>query len=338
MANIPCNSECYIGADLGGTNMDFGIFLIQENKPQLLFSLHTKTKTIANFTQVIKDVLEYAYDNYNISIYKACIAVPGTPKQQWSLYTFHPGQYFFDVSVEDIINNSSLRTVILTSDSTVINYGLEYIDANSIIHIGGPRRNSKCGQRATINIGTGLGSATASWDSCLQSYISHHGRGGRLEFAPSNQDEFDIAQGIKKLTGNSSIYWNNFVSGFGIKDLYTVLKSMNNYHDSLCLQEYDASILFAHPEDELCKVTMDIFFKLLVRFVRNYATAIFPFDGLYLAGGIVAKNAERIATAFAMEYGVCDGTLREIVQTVPIYIVTDYNVSLYGAVHYLLMQ
>jgi len=97
VTNISCNKEYYIGADLGGTNMDFGIFSVQENRPVLLFSLHTKTKTITDFTQVIKDVLKYAYDNHNLSIYKACIAVPGTPKKHWDLYTFRPGQYFFDI-------------------------------------------------------------------------------------------------------------------------------------------------------------------------------------------------------------------------------------------------
>lgn len=335
---IPYSDAYYMGADLGGTNMDFGVFIIQENKPVLLISLHTKTKTITNFTQLIKDVLKYTYDNYGISIYKACMAVPGTPKAQWSLYTFRPGRYFFDVSIDDITHNSSLSTVILASDSTVISYGLEHIEPGSIIRIAGPKQGAKYEQRATLNLGTGLGSATASWDSGLGFYISHHGRAGRLEFAPINQEEFEIAQLIKKTTGNSSIYWNNMVSGFGIRDLYFVLKSMKKYHDSLCLNECDASIIFIHPEDELCTATMDIFFRLLVRFVRNYATVVFPFGGLYLAGGIVGKNAERIAATFAMEYDTCDATLQEIVQEVPIYMVTDCNVSLYGAMHYLLMQ
>jgi len=241
-------------------------------------------------------------------------------------------------SVKNILQDTSLTTVILTSDSTVIGYGLEYINATDIIHIAGHQENIEHGQRATLNIGTGLGSSIMSWDSCLQSYVSHHGRAGRLEFAPSNQDEYEISQLIKEITGNSSVYWNNMVSGFGIKDLYTVLKSMNRYHDSLCLKNYDASIIFAYPEDELCAATMNIFFKLLVRFARNYATAAFPFGGLYLAGEIITKNANRIAATFATEYNICDLTLQEIVQQVPIYMVTDYNVSLYGAMHYLLMQ
>jgi len=333
---IPHHEECYIGADLGGTNMDFGIFLLKDDKPQLLFSLHTKTKTITDFTRVVNDVISYAHNEHALSIYKACIALPGTPKKNWKLYTFHPSCYYFDVSVDDLISNTSLTTVLLVSDSAVIGYGLDYIHKDDIIPLVDNYRHDY-EHWATMNIGTGCGSTFYSWDSGLQRYISHHSRASRMEFVPLNQDEFDMAHYIKEIKGNS-VVWSNLVSGTGIKNIYAALKSTNKYQDALHLNDYNAEVIFAHQEDELCAETVVWFFRFLIRCVRNYAAATFPLGGLYIAGGVISKNAKHIASLFALEYAIDDISLEEIIHSVPVYMVTDYDVSLYGAMHCLLVH
>src|SRR5690606_20245899 len=79
---VPKHIQCYIGADIGGTNSDFGIFEVKEHIPHLLFSLHIKTENIENFVDVVHDVISYAYNNYGIIIKHACFAAPGVASKE----------------------------------------------------------------------------------------------------------------------------------------------------------------------------------------------------------------------------------------------------------------
>ena len=45
-ANVS-NTECIVGVDVGGTNTDFGFFVVEDKKPVLALSVHVKTKAFA---------------------------------------------------------------------------------------------------------------------------------------------------------------------------------------------------------------------------------------------------------------------------------------------------
>src|ERR1700731_1348481 len=65
-----------IGADIGGTNSNIGIFEIQNEQPILLRSLHYKSQVITNFTLLFMEVFEYT-KKMEITIDILCIAAAG---------------------------------------------------------------------------------------------------------------------------------------------------------------------------------------------------------------------------------------------------------------------
>lgn len=332
---IPHDLECYIGADIGGTHSRFGFFDVQKDQaPALLFSLHAETKKISNFNDVFADVMAYAKDNYNIVAKHACIAIPGVVTKNTEQASVRG---LFDVHKKEIIRQNNLTTAFMVNDLFVAGCGIDLIEQEKIVKVLG-RSPEKEAVRGVIGVGTGLGSSTMTWNKDEQSYIPHPGDAGLLEFAPHNQREYDFANHIKQMNDSSTVHWTAFVSGSGIRRIYSMLKLTNEYKDSLKLDAHDPAIIFAHPEDDLCKATISLYSVLLGRFTRNCVCSMLPLGGLYLMGGVVGKNSQIFSTIFEKEYFNCQGRLQNIVQQVPVYVITDPNVGMYGAVQCLLSE
>src|SRR5229473_1057985 len=107
---IPKNIECYLGADIGGTNSRVGIFDIQDDKPHLLITMNTETQNIRDFTETMNDVIEYVYNMYGIIINHACIAAPGVATKTKDYASVHG---LFDIDSKDLLKKTSLKTAII---------------------------------------------------------------------------------------------------------------------------------------------------------------------------------------------------------------------------------
>jgi glucokinase len=86
--------------------------------------------------------------------------------------------------------------------------------------------------------------------------------------------------------------------------------------------------------DPLCAQAMDLFVRLYARVAADAAATFMPAGGIYLAGGIAAKNAARFTEGglfmetFSKSYRE---HIRNILAATPVMIVKDYAISLYGA-------
>ena len=88
--------------------------------------------------------------------------------------------------------------------------------------------------------------------------------------------------------------------------------------------------------DEACGLTMDVFVDLYARVCADLCAVFLPTGGLYLAGGIAAKNAsrflngQRFMNAFERN---CREHINLLTRSTPVLIVRDYGISLSGAAH-----
>ena len=81
---------------------------------------------------------------------------------------------------------------------------------------------------------------------------------------------------------------------------------------------------------------MELFVKMYARYASTAALFFLPLGGLYLAGGIAAKNERwfvddhRFMKTFECNY---NERVRPLLAATPVHLITDYDVSLYGAAH-----
>jgi glucokinase len=332
---IPHNRECYLSGDLDGTESRIGIFEVNNDTSNLLISFHAKTDEINDFTESIKYIVQYMNSTYGITINHACFAASGIASKNKDYASVHG---FFTIKSKKLLAKVPLKTAIIVNDLFVVGYGLNAINQNHIIHLYGdiPKKENKNDLRAIISAGAGIGSSTITWDSEVQHYITHPGEAGLLEFSPTNKLEYQLANHTKNFYGRKATYWANLASGSGITRMYSIFKLMNSYHDSLNLDKHDPAIILNNPQDELCKATTDLFFKLFGRFARNYVWTILPYGGLYITGSIPQNHSDLFTAHFASAYN--DPRFYKELREIPVYLVTDPNVGLYGAVEFLRLE
>jgi glucokinase len=79
---------------------------------------------------------------------------------------------------------------------------------------------------------------------------------------------------------------------------------------------------------------MDLFVRLYARVAADLTSTFLPSGGVYLAGGIAAKNeaffleSGRFMSSYERSYAA---HIRAILARTPVMIVKDYSISLYGA-------
>lgn len=97
-----------------------------------------------------------------------------------------------------------------------------------------------------------------------------------------------------------------------------------------------AAISALADTDPACGRAMVLFVDLYARVCADLCAAFLPSGGLFLAGGIAAKNADhflkerRFMTRFERNYR---DHLDRLARTTPVFLARDYDLSLYGAAH-----
>ena len=77
---------------------------------------------------------------------------------------------------------------------------------------------------------------------------------------------------------------------------------------------------------------------MYARFAKTFALDALATGGLYIAGGIAAHNVPLFESeTFINEFLSC-GKQKVLLSMIPIYVIADYNVSLYGAAEFMRLE
>lgn len=338
---IPRGEEAILVADIGGTNSNFGVFMFRDSTIQLLVSLHIKSKNIQQFTPVIKDILAYLKKTYDVDIKKAVIAAAGvvSEKRDWA----KPTNLNFAIDAHEIRANTSLACVYIVNDFEIIGYGLDKINSKDLVLVnaGKARRHAN---KIILGAGTGLGKCILYWNKHNNRYMPLASEGGHADFAPQTQEELDLALFIKKkekITCNIS--WEDVLSGYGIQRMYRFFQSRNKH--AVSDPEFNTNggpppdeIFNSRNGDEHSRKTFELYTKIYARCAKDFALDALALGGVYIAGGIASKNLPLFELPIFMQEFVNCGKQAALLKEVPIYVITDYNVSLYGAAEFLIVE
>lgn len=339
--SLDLNFTSYVlGVDIGGTYTNFGIAGIQNKKPILLFSLKFNSKELKSLIPAIIQTLDYAKNEYNIDVYDACIGAAGivSPAKDYADLT----NVNWNVSTNEIIENTSLKNAIIINDFQAVGYGINLLDhsnKNDIFQVR-PETNKKYITRQTkaiIGAGTGFGKCILFYDHHLKAYFPNSSEGGHGDFPIYDDFEQRLINFIEKEKKDSfPVCYEDVLSGNGIESIYSFLLQDKNYKSS----EYQdiignsiekVSLISKYREiDEICKETFQYFTKFYGRCAKNFVLDTLAAGGLYIAGGIASKNSDIFQTdEFLFEFENSQKR-KKILKKIPIYVIMNYDVSLYG--------
>lgn len=327
-----------LGVDIGGTHVNIGVAGVAERKPVLLFSLNFSSGKLSSLSSAINETLRYAFSNHNIILHHACIGAAGvvSPSQDYAELTNVP----WNIHVKEIIEETGLTNVFILNDFQTIGYGINLLNEDDFVEIKpGGEQNLRHRTKAVIGAGTGLGKTILVYDDHSQVSRPLPSEGGHSDFPPQNEFELALTSFIKNMRKISKpLCYEEVLSGRGIENIYFFLRKHGQYSETRYSREIETSqekaplISKYSSVDETCAETLRLFTRFYGRCAKNFVLDTLATGGLYIAGGIAAKNHEIFTTTkdFLEEFTSADQR-ENILQQTPVYIILNYDVSLYGA-------
>ena len=181
----------------------------------------------------------------------------------------------------------------------------------------------QAGPMVVAGAGTGLGMAWFA-DSRDQA-MPQATEGGHLDFAPVNDEQVALYRWLAERYGHVS--YERILSGNGLLDTYRFVAAEAATATSA------AEVTAAARRDEAHALkAVHLFVEIFAAYAGNLALAFNPTAGIYLCGGVTAHladwfQADRFFAAYAAK-----GRMRDVVQRIPVYLVTRRDAGLAGAV------
>ena len=330
---IAGKNDSILAVDIGGTNTDFGLLHREKGKVKLLISFHFRSRDVTDFTAVVEQVLDHLREKYRISPRHCCVAGAGVVSKNGTYIKITNLPWSVDTS--EIQKKTGLAAIAI-NDFQAFAYGIEALPKKSIktIKKGKPAQN---GTLALLGAGTGLGKAILLFDEDKKCYVPFPSEGGHAELIVTDKNEYEFAEFVRSRSKSAVVTWEDALSGNGIRNIYLFLGKDKKYSNTKYTVEIEKSgcdpqlIAKYQENDAQCKDTFTMFLAFYGRCAKNFALDILAEGGVYIAGGIAGKNIGMFQNkAFTQEL-TRTKKLQEVLQNIPVYVITDYNVSLYGA-------
>jgi glucokinase len=212
-----------------------------------------------------------------------------------------------------------VRQVSLINDFYAIALGVPLLGAGDRLSLyEGTRRPRE--PIAILGAGTGLGEANVVWSGDQWNVVP--GEGGHADFAP--QDELQSKLLLWLLQKYGHVSWERVCSGMGLVNIFTFLggaKDADPAHIAGLADKGDATAL----------KTFGVFVDIYGAEAGNMALRVLARGGVYLAGGIAAKNQRFFTDGRFLKAFVRKGRFTNVLREMPIDIITDEKVGLRGA-------
>jgi glucokinase len=210
--------------------------------------------------------------------------------------------------------------VALINDFYAVALGVPLLRENDLVSLQRGHRD-RTSPMAILGAGTGLGEV----------FVTHHAgawivvptEGGHADFAPQNEEQTRIFLWLLD-RHPPHVSWERLVSGMGLQNIYEFLTGR---------KETPAAISeLAGKGDALAVKTFEVFVDIYGAEAGNKALQVLARGGVFLAGGIAAKNIAhftdgRFITAFLRK-----GRFSEILREFPVDVIINEQVGLLGAI------
>jgi len=238
------------------------------------------------------------------------------------------------------------------NDFSAIAWGILLLDTSNpdeLVQLPSPDGTlatpSKDGPVVVIGAGTGLGFGYILRDDGIRVYPSEGGHVCLPVFDDESREFSSWLEGRYGFAAGAEAG----VSGQGIGNIFIFMAGseatpsqwVRSIHGAA---EHERPAMIAEAAaagDPLCGRVMRMFVRLYARVASDAAAVFMPTGGIYLAGGVAAKNlnffteAECFMESFSKAYR---DHVKAIAAATPVFVVKDYAISIYGAanaaVHY----
>lgn len=304
-----------LAADIGGTNSRFAHF--ESNQHKALTLINTKwlpTTGAKSFPQLL-DQLKTS--NFTLQPDKADIAVIGIAGPVEDNSYSAPPYIPWAVDLNEDSCSTTFKHSILINDFVAQAYSCRS-------PIGETARKILAGQmRAKQTVGV-LGAGTALGKAILTptrggDFLALPSEGGHAYFPFISPREFSFQEFYREKSGLQEITGNLVVSGKGLQYIHWFLTGEK-------LEPEEVSARFTAESDTLAWAA-----KFYGRVCRDFALEAMTRGGLYIAGGVAAKNPELLTHENFRSEFLSSSTMGELLAEIPVFLMENQDSGLWGA-------
>lgn len=260
----------------------------------------------------------------------ACFAVAGPVRAQRARITNLP----WSLDAELLQQRLGIANVVLINDFQGCGYGVNALgpDGVLVLQAGEPVPG---GTRALLGAGTGLGQALLVWTG--ERYRVLGTEGGHVDFAPRDALELELLDHL--LRTHHRVSYETLLSGRGLVRIFEFLRESGRSEPGReladVLRESDPAAVIAEyalaGRDPLAQQALERFVAIYGAQAGNLALSCLPTGGLYIGGGIAPKILPALQEGRFMEAFRAKAPMAEVLASIPVSVVLDDRVGLYGA-------
>lgn len=306
-------------ADIGGTNIRLGVADLSD-----LSISDILTYQCEDFTNVDEAIEKYFAETAQ-SVTHACIDVAtAVTGDQISLTNNH-----WHFSQQALQKKFGWQYLSVINDFTAIAMSVPSISDDKKVQIGGGQAQTNK-PIAIYGAGTGLGVAHLVHTG--EKWLPIDGEGGHVDFAPIDQDEINVLQQLQNKYARVSA--EQILSGLGLVQIYQSLCAAEKV-EAKDYKPADITEQALANNDQLAVRSLQLFCRVLGSFGGNLALNVKALGGVYIAGGIVPRFIEYVKQSEFRTRFDSKGRFSKLVETIPVYIVTEEQPGLIGCAAYL---
>lgn len=306
-----------IASDIGGTSSRFAHFVADENGDlELVSNVWLKTGEAKSFAELLEQLRATDFGLRFDEADFAAFAVAGPIEDG---VRCSPPNIKWSIDLLDAQKQFGIRRAALLNDFLAQAYSAASpIGKRARCILSGENRQ---GTIAVIGAGTGLGKAllVRQRDG---SYIGVPSEGGHATFGPESEEELGLFAFMRPRVKSDYPSWEDLVSGRGLSSIHAFLTG-----------EDIAPAEVAAKFDTATK-TFEWASRFYGRACRNFALETLAVGGVYLAGGVAAKNPGLILSDVFRDSFWNSAVHGELLREIPVYLIEDEQSGLWGAAFY----
>ncbi len=330
----------WLVCDAGGTNCTFALVAQEDRRFRIQARTRYESRTITDFSAVMEEALQALLRETRAeAIAGGCISAAG-PVHDGSVTLTNTSWSIHEREISTRLD----VPVHLVNDLTAIGYALPLVhraDSEQCVSVWNatPARTLPVVE-AVAAAGTGLGVAIAC-------ELPGHGltvlpsEGGHTDLIGFDEETRQFQHFVES-TADERPDAEMYASGKGLRHAAAFVIAKGGFQHGAAKEilsadplDYPAIVSRHAATDSDAASAMRLFAKMYGRFAAGLALSVLPYGGLFLAGGVTARNLDAIVSN-----GFLDGyfshpheSMQTALRRVPVYALRSYDISLVGAAH-----
>lgn len=313
-------SQRFLVADIGGTNSRFAAFtLLEDGELRLDETKWLETGKVNSFEELL---LALDHGEFSLKLADANIAVFAVAGPVTAGKFSTPPNIKWKVDLAQASAKFRIKRGYLINDFVAQAYA-------AISKVGRKARVVRQGVSeedaaiAVVGVGTGLGKATLV-PLVSGGYVANRSEGGHTNFGAETEEEIKLQNFLLNKLKVTYVEWEDVVSGRGFSHVHEFLTGK-------VLTPPQVAEQFSLQSETLAFVS-----RFLGRVTRNFVLENYCMGGVFLTGGIVAKNPLLVEhPAFLTEFAR-SRTHQELLAKIPICQISDEEGGLWGGAQFAL--